>query len=216
MLDIMSKKEIDLKILSDSAVGIDESGNGCIFGSAFSGCVILNPKVPLHPFLNDSKKVTQKRRRVVFDWIKETCIAYSVGSVSSDEIDMMGIKKAIHLSYKRAVDKISEKIVIDEIYIDGGDFIPPLFFNNNDFVTVDCIPQGDSKIANIAAASIIAKVTHEEYINNMIIEHPHLNLYNLQSNQGYYGAKGIHVDALKKHGLSKWHRRTYNPCTDFL
>ena len=120
--------------------------------------------------------------------------------------------KAIHEVIIK-LETTPEKVYL---LIDGNDFIPMMKLSNESYIQIPhlCIEGGDNKYAAIAAASILAKVSRDEYVNEMCKEHPELNTkYDLISNKGYGTKK--HMDGIKEHGISKWHRKSFGICKDF-
>lgn len=192
-------------------VGIDESGRGPLIGRVYVGAVILNPNIELHPWLNDSKKVTQTRRKIVRQWIEENAIDYSVQFADETDIDKYNILKATLNTMHKCLHHLN--VVPEQIIVDGNYFKPYIHqFNDDNFIPYKCIPKGDSIYASIAAASILAKEYHDDYIKELCCENIDLDLkYDLLSNHGY-GSKN-HINGIKKFGLSQFHRRTF--CTKF-
>lgn len=175
--------------------GIDEVGRGPLAGPVFAGAVILPPDIELL-YLNDSKKVTEKRRESLSVLIKENAVAYGLGSVSSDRIDEAGIVCATREAMAMAVKALGTEP--DLLFIDA--------FNNP---LLDKYPQvsivkGDAKSASIAAASIIAKVARDHLMAELDSEYPG---YAFASNKGY-GTRE-HIEALKRLGPCKIHRRSF-------
>ena len=189
-------------------LGIDEAGRGCLFGPVCIGSVILgdtesNP--PPYP-IKDSKKCNPKIRKILKDYIENNSISYSVQFIHEDIIDKLNILQATMKGMHQCVDEITKEISIDTILVDGNYF--PIYFDENmEPIHHVCIPKGDNTYLNIAAASILAKEYHDEYILNLIKKNPELEKYNLHKNKGY-GTKD-HLNAIKEFGLTQWHRISF-------
>ncbi len=178
--------------------GIDEVGRGPLAGPVVSACVIL-PKNCFIEGINDSKKLSEKRRNELYDIIKEKALNISISVVKPDIIDKYNILKASLFSMKKAIEKIEAETKIDIVLVDGNQNIPELEYKQ------ETIIGGDAKSISIAAASIIAKVTRDrlmqEKYDTMYPE------YNFKKNKGY-GTKE-HVEALKSYGPCEIHRRSF-------
>lgn len=174
--------------------GVDEAGRGPLAGPVCAAAVILPPHHEI-PYLNDSKKLTDKRRRELFPLIKEQAVAYGIGLASHEEIDSMNILQATFLAMERALSQLSIKP--DLALIDGN--------REKDFgLPVQTVIQGDSQSANIAAASILAKVTRDDIMLEMAKRYPR---YGFENHMGY-GTKA-HYDALRTYGPTSIHRMTF-------
>ena len=178
--------------------GVDEAGAGPLAGPVYAGAVILPFGLEL-PYLNDSKQVTPKRRDGLFDLIREKAIAWSVASVSAEEIDEMDILNARMLAMQRAIDGLVPPA--DYALIDG----------NRDHgsrcavVTAhETIVKGDSRSTSIAAASILAKVSRDRHMEKLAEEYPQ---YLFDQHKGY-GTK-LHYAMLDQYGPSPVHRKTF-------
>ena len=174
--------------------GVDEAGRGPLAGPVCAAAVIL-PKGLEIPGLTDSKKLTDKKRRELFPVIKEQAIAYGIGLASHDEIDEINILQATYLAMERALAQLSVKP--DIALIDGNrakDFALP----------VRTVVKGDSLSMNIAAASILAKVTRDDLMLELAEKYPQ---YGFEVHKGY-GTKA-HYEALRAHGASEIHRKTF-------
>lgn len=198
--------------------GVDEVARGPLFGPVFAAAVILNPDIPLHPWLNDSKKVTKKRRKLVREWIEETALCYSVADISNEIIDKINIRNAAFLAMEIAIRNLSIspiKLLIDGDYFPGTinfgkfeQFVPNSTPHVQTICPHICIVGGDGIYASIAAASILAKEYHDEYIKNLLEQNPELcEKYSLETNMGY--GTNNHIKGLKEHGASSFHRRTF-------
>ena len=174
--------------------GVDEAGRGPLAGPVCAAAVILPPHLEI-PGLDDSKKLSDKRRRDLFPIIKEQAIAYGIGLASHEEIDEINILQATFLAMRRAIDQLDGKA--EFALIDGN--------RETDFgLPVKTVVKGDSLSANIAAASVLAKVTRDEIMEAMAEEYPQ---YGFEIHKGY-GTKA-HYEALRNHGPSPIHRMSF-------
>ena len=174
--------------------GVDEAGRGPLAGPVCAAAVIL-PKGHQIPGLNDSKKLTDKKRRELFPLIKEQAIAYGIGMASHEEIDEINILQATYLAMERAIAQLEGKA--DMALIDGN--------RAKDFgMAVRTVVKGDSLSANIAAASVLAKVTRDDLMVEMAKEFPG---YGFEVHKGY-GTKA-HYEALREKGPCGIHRMTF-------
>ena len=174
--------------------GVDEAGRGPLAGPVCAAAVIL-PKGLEIPGLTDSKKLTDKKRRELFPVIKEQAIAYGIGLASHEEIDEINILQATYLAMERALAQLSVKP--DIALIDGN--------RAKDFgLPVRTVVKGDSLSMNIAAASILAKVTRDDLMLELAEKYPE---YGFEVHKGY-GTKA-HYEALRAHGASEIHRKTF-------
>ena len=174
--------------------GVDEAGRGPLAGPVCAAAVIL-PRGHQIPGLNDSKKLTDKKRRELFPLIKEQAIAYGIGMASHEEIDEINILQATYLAMERAIAQLEGKA--DLALIDGN--------RARDFgMAVRTVVKGDSLSANIAAASVLAKVTRDDLMVEMAQEFPG---YGFEVHKGY-GTKA-HYEALREKGPCAIHRMTF-------
>ncbi len=176
--------------------GCDEAGRGCLAGSVYAAAVIL-PTNYINADLNDSKKLTEKQRYKLRETIEHDALAWAVGVVTSDEIDKINILNASILAMHRALDAL--KLCPEAVIVDGNRFKP---YRNLPHTT---IVKGDGKFLAIAAASILAKTYRDDYMNKLAEEYPQ---YDWQSNKGYPTKK--HREAIRKYGITPYHRRSYN------
>lgn len=174
--------------------GIDEAGRGPLAGPVYAAAVIL-PKGHIVEGVNDSKKISEKKRDLLFDKIIDECVCYSVGTASEQEIDEINILQATFLAMRRAVAGLEIK---PDIALVDGNKKPGLD------IAEQTIVKGDSKSANIAAASIIAKVSRDRYMLEMAEKYPQ---YQFEKHKGY-GTK-LHYEMLEKYGISPIHRKTF-------
>ena len=174
--------------------GVDEAGRGPLAGPVYAAAVILPPHAEI-PGLNDSKKLTDKRRRELMPIIKEQAIAYGIGMTTEKEIDEINILQATFLAMERAIAQLNGKA--DFALIDGN--------REKDFgLPVMTVVKGDSRSANIAAASILAKVSRDDYMDEMASKYPQ---YGFEIHKGY-GTKA-HYEALRTYGHCPLHRLTF-------
>ena len=174
--------------------GIDEAGRGPLAGPVFAAAVIL-PENYSHPVLNDSKKLSEKKRDAVYDDIIKDALSYSVGIATEEEIDEINILNATFLAMKRAVDGLNVKP--DFAYIDGNQY-------PKTGVKEETIVKGDGKCISVAAASIIAKVSRDRFMLEIDKQYPE---YQFSKHKGY-GTK-LHYEMIEKYGVSKVHRRSF-------
>ena len=174
--------------------GIDEAGRGPLAGPVFAAAVIL-PENYSHPVLNDSKKLSEKKRDAVYDDIIKDALSYSVGIATEEEIDEINILNATFLAMKRAVEGLTVKP--DFAYIDGNQY-------PKTGITEETIVKGDGKCISVAAASIIAKVSRDRFMLEIDKQYPE---YQFSKHKGY-GTK-LHYEMIEKYGVSKVHRRTF-------
>lgn len=175
--------------------GCDEAGRGCLAGPVFAAAVIF-PKDYFHPLLNDSKKLSEKKRMELRPIIERDALAYAVTSVSPQEIDALNIHNASYKAMHLALDQL--KVAPEFLIIDGNRFIP---YKN---LPHQCIIKGDGKYLSIAAASILAKTYRDEYMLELSKEFP---VYDWASNKGYPTVK--HRNAVLEFGMTPHHRKTF-------
>ncbi len=174
--------------------GVDEAGRGPLAGPVCAAAVIL-PKGHIIEGVNDSKKLTEKKREVLYDIIKEEALDYSIAFASEKEIDEYNILQATYLAMKRAVEGLS--LECDYALIDGNR-MPPLDIEG------ETVIKGDAKSQSIAAASILAKVTRDRLMLELAKKYPQ---YQFEKHKGY-GTK-LHYEMLDKFGPSDIHRQTF-------
>lgn len=179
--------------------GVDEAGRGPLCGPVVAAAVIL-PKNEKIAGVNDSKKLSEKKREELFEAIKEKAVAYSVGIVDEKVIDEINILEATRLAMKKAVEGL--EVTPEFVLVDAEKHVPIS-------VPYTAIVKGDAKSESIAAASIIAKVTRDHMIEELDKKYPE---YNFAKNKGY-GTRE-HIQAIKEHGLCEIHRKTF--CKKFI
>ena len=177
--------------------GVDEVGRGPLIGSVVAACVVL-PKDFVLEGLTDSKKLSEKKRDLFYDIIKEKAIAIGIGIVDEKKIDEINIYEATKIAMKEAIKNTNIKL--DHVLIDAM----PLDID----VPTTSIIKGDAKSISIAAASVIAKVTRDRMMYELDEKYP---MYDLKNNKGYGTKK--HIEAIEKYGITKYHRVTFKPVT---
>ena len=180
--------------------GIDEVGRGPLVGPVVTAAVIL-PKDFYDERINDSKKLTEKKRELLYDVIMENAVSVGIGISSEDVIDDINILEATKKAMIEAVNNLSVKpqhLLIDAVKL-------------NVDIPQTSIIKGDAKSESIAAASIIAKVTRDRMMIELDKEHPE---YDFKRNKGYGTKK--HIEAIEKYGILKEHRKTFAPCNKYL
>ena len=175
--------------------GCDEAGRGCLAGPVYAAAVIL-PKTFKNKLLDDSKKLTDKQRKLLRPIIEEQAIAWAVGIVSAQEIDEINILNASFLAMHRAIDQLKTKP--ESLLIDGNRF------KKYKEIPHTCIIQGDGKYLSIAAASILAKTYRDDYMDNL---HEQFPQYDWLQNKAYGTLK--HREAIIKYGISEHHRTSF-------
>ena len=176
--------------------GCDEAGRGCLAGSVYAAAVIL-PSDYQNELLNDSKKLTAKKRYALREEIERDAIAWAVGIVTPEEIDKINILNASFLAMHRALDQL--RVRPEAVIVDGNRFKPYQDLPSTTIV------KGDGKYLSIAAASILAKTYRDDYMLSLAEEYPQ---YDWQSNMGYPTKK--HRQAIREHGITPYHRKSYN------
>lgn len=180
--------------------GCDEAGRGCLAGPVFAAAVIL-PKDFTSELLNDSKQLKEKHRNSLREIIEKEAIAWAVGIVDNNEIDKINILNASFLAMHKAIDAL--KVKPESLLIDGNRFKAYKKIEHH------CIVKGDGKYMSIAAASILAKTYRDDYMQQIHEEFPY---YDWHKNKGYPTKK--HREAIKEHGITRFHRLTFNLLED--
>jgi ribonuclease HII len=217
-------KRFHIENLKTIELGVDEAGRGPLFGRVYAAAVIL-PKDDSfdHSQMKDSKKFHSKKKiKAVAEYIKTNAVAWAVCFEDEKIIDEINIlqatQSAMHKAIKECISMATEKrepFHSIQLLIDGNYFKPMSEFNKvtKKIETVPhlCVEQGDDKYTSIAAASILAKVSRDDYIDELCEQHPELaENYGIDSNKGY-GAKK-HLEGIKKFGITEWHRKTFGSC----
>ena len=175
--------------------GCDEAGRGCLAGPVFAAAVILPPDFKSE-LLNDSKQLSEKNRYALRPLIEQEAIAWGIGVVTAPEIDAINILKASFLAMHRAIEQL--KVQPQALLIDGNRFTP---YKEIPFT---CMVKGDGRFLSIAAASILAKTYRDDYMLQLAEEYPS---YGWQQNKGY--PTRAHREAISKHGITPYHRKTF-------
>ena len=176
--------------------GCDEAGRGCLAGSVYAAAVIF-PEDYHNEELNDSKQLTDRRRKQLREIIEHDAIAWAVGIVGPDEIDKINILNASILAMHRALDQL--KVRPEAVIVDGNRFKP---YQHLPYTT---IVKGDGKYLSIAAASILAKTYRDDYMDELAKEYPQ---YDWASNKGYPTKK--QREAIRLYGITPYHRKSFN------
>ena len=194
-------------------LGLDEAGRGCLFGPvSIAGVVWINEESDPTIEIKDSKKLSLKKRLLAYDYILDNSIANTSLLMDNEEIDKYNILKTTLKGMHKCVDNIIDEIDIDTILVDGNQF--NFYMNKNgECINHECVINGDNTYKSIAAASILAKVYRDNYINNLCEEYPELKKYDIHNNKGYGTKK--HLNAIKEYGITKWHRKTFGICKEY-
>lgn len=201
---ILARSALDVNlVLPDAALlvaGVDEAGRGPLIGSVVSAAVILNPAQPI-PGLNDSKKLSEKKRELLFVQIQQHALAWCIAEATHDEIDQFNILQATLLAMKRAIEGLA--IVPSTALIDG---------NRCPDTRVNCraIVGGDGLEQSIGAASILAKVSRDRQLQALDRLHPQ---YGLARHKGY--PTKAHLQAIAQYGILAEHRKSYGPVKQY-
>lgn len=215
-------------------IGVDEAGRGPLFGRVYTAAVIL-PKDDSFDLtmVKDSKKFHSKKRiEEAAEYVKTNALAWHVSFEDERKIDEINILQATQLSMHNSIHGVrkifnsdmkhfNKKEKVDysfSLLIDGNYFNPITYFNKTtnkiESLPYTTVESGDNTYASIAAASILAKVARDQYIDELCSENPELaQYYGIDSNKGY-GAKK-HIDGIKEHGITIWHRRSFAPCKNY-
>ena len=216
-------------ICNQFEIGVDEAGRGPMFGRLYVAAAVLPKHGFSHELMKDSKKFTNKEKlRETAEYIKQNAVAWDIQYIENDVIDKQNILKCVMLGMHQAIKQVItklEQIPATEpnneytrkimLLIDGNYFTPHIVFDEETQsvreIPFETIEGGDNKYTCIAAASILAKVAHDEYIADICEKYPVLiERYGLDSHVGY-GTKR-HLDGIKEHGITQWHRRTFGSC----
>lgn len=202
-------------------IGVDECARGPMFGRLYTAAVVL-PKDDSfhHDWMKDSKKIKSKKKmRELSDYIKESAVAWHIHYIEADVIDTINIRQAVFRGMRECIARVLSEVdpsgTDTMLVIDGNDFLPYTVFDQETetlreipHVTVE---KGDGTYSFIAAASILAKNAHDEYILELCEQYPELKTrYSLHENVGYGTAK--HMAGIREHGITQWHRKTFGAC----
>lgn len=217
-------------------IGVDEAGRGPMFGRVYVSAVVLPRDSTQFDFskMKDSKKFhSEKKIKEVAQYIKTHAISWSVKFAEHTAIDELNIRRATIQTMHEAIREVCHDIETNNkkqkeedyyLLIDGNDFIPMLHphphatnelkKSSSLHLHYSTIEGGDNTYASIAAASILAKVSRDEYIIELCKEHPELQeKYDMENNKGYGTKK--HMDGIKQHGISQWHRKSFGICKNY-
>lgn len=183
--------------------GTDEAGRGPLVGPVVAGCVVF-PKNYKNELINDSKKLSEKKREELYDIIIKDAISFGVGIVSAKEIDEINIYEASRKAMIKAYEEANKKVNIDYLLTDA------MPIDTLDIPVLKII-KGDAKSISIAAASIIAKVTRDRMLLELDKKYPE---YGFKSHKGYPTKK--HIEAINKYGIFEGYRTTYKPVKDLI
>ena len=175
--------------------GCDEAGRGCLSGPVVAAAVVL-PANFRHPFLNDSKQLSEKKRYALREIIEKEAVSWAVGIISPEEIDQINILNASFLAMTKAVEKLS--IRPEHLLIDGNRFKSHLD------IPFTCLVKGDARFLSIAAASILAKTYRDDIMMELHNEFPH---YGWNQNKGY--PTQLHREGIRKFGPTPHHRKSF-------
>lgn len=185
----------------NNIAGTDEAGRGPLYGPVVAACVVLPKNFELEG-LNDSKKLTEKKRNEYYNYLIEN-VTYGVGIISPKEIDEINIYEASRKAMKIAIDEVRKQIKVDYVLTDAM----PIDLD----IPVKPIIKGDAKSITIAAASVLAKVTRDKMMYEIDEKHPE---YGFKNHKGYPTKK--HIEAINKYGLIDGYRKTYGPVKKYI
>lgn len=193
--------------------GVDEVGRGCLYGSVVAAVVVMPPTETLTDEtwmqIKDSKKLTPKKRKQLDTYIRSVAITYGIGSASVQEIDEHNILQATMMAMHRAIEEAYRKHAFDKLHVDGTYFKKYRPSSAPSPIPHECIVGGDATDISISAASIVAKEYRDAQIQELVMVHPSHEVYGLKTNMGYGTAK--HLEALRIHGATEFHRKTFAP-----
>tara|TARA_B110001469_G_C9456016_1_gene230077 strand:- start:37 stop:651 length:615 start_codon:yes stop_codon:yes gene_type:complete len=200
------------KNAEDIEAGVDEVARGCLAGPVYAAAVIWPKELELEDTikLKDSKKLSKKKRDEYRDYIESTALDYSVAFESPEKVDEINILNAAISAMHLAIDGLN--VIPESLLIDGNKFKP--YILNGDLIPHECFIKGDDLYQSISAASILAKVYHDDYITELCEKEPELNIYEWKKNM-CYGTKA-HLDAIKDKGITKYHRKTFGICKEYV
>jgi ribonuclease HII len=203
------KKEKDIE------AGVDEVARGCLFGRVYTAAVVWpqeNDPDSVHPLMKDSKQFNRVKRKIMRDYVLDNAIDYCISYMDNDVVDDVNILNATHQCMHKSLDGLN--VPLTNILVDGNKFNPYISIDGDvGYTPHECIIKGDTKFYSIAAASILAKVAHDEYIVDVCKKYPELHeRYDLLNNMGYGTEK--HLDGIRKYGITNWHRISFSPCSE--
>ncbi len=201
----MNNREFEEKLYNEGIKyigGVDEVGRGPLIGPVVTACVVL-PKDFTLDGLTDSKKLTEKKRDLFYEYIINNCLAYDIDMAQPQEIDEYNIYQATKRSMIRVIEKINKKINLEHVLIDAM----PISID----IDTTSIIKGDLKSITIAAASVVAKVTRDKMMYELDLKYP---MYGFKNHKGYATKK--HIEAIYKYGLIDGYRKTFAPISDIV
>lgn len=199
------------KNIDDIEAGVDEVARGCLAGPVYAAAVIWPKELELEDCikLRDSKKLSRKKRNEYRDYIEATALDFSVSYETNEVVDEKNILQASISAMHKSIAGLN--IQPDSLLIDGNKFNP--YIIKGELIPHECFIKGDDLFQSISAASILAKVYHDDYITSLCDEEPELNIYEWKSNM-CYGTKK-HLEAIQNNGISKYHRKTFGICREY-
>ena len=209
----------DIVIPPKVKVGVDEAGRGPLFGPVYAAAVVLPAGLDAsaHKIYDSKRYHTANSLKNAEKTVRKLATAVGIGTASPAEIDTLNIRRATHLAMHRAITEVIKMGSLDcssvSLMIDGNDFTPYARPTSDEIIVAEhkCIVKGDTKELAISAASIIAKVARDSYIGELCDAHPELDtVYGIRRNKGYGTVH--HMEAIRKHGITKHHRTTFRPC----
>ena len=217
----IEEEMLDLAPFADYQVGVDEVGRGCLWGPVYAAAVLL-PEIDeenpgMWAAMKDSKLISKKKRERLAQFIRENALAYGIGIRTAAEVDRDNILQASLGAMHSALDEVWKQHTFKSIVVDGIHFTPYItpstrFSDEPESIDAYCIAQGDASLVSIAAASILAKVARDQWVESYVQENPDLVKYSLQTNVGYGTA--MHMNALKKYGVHELHRHSFRPVAE--
>ena len=183
--------------------GVDEVGRGPLIGNVVAACCVLSKDFKLDG-LTDSKKISEKKREIYYDYIINNCVAYGIGKVSPEEIDKINIYEASRKAMMIAIKEVQSKIKLEHVLVDAMP-LPDLDIPHTPII------KGDLKSISISAASVIAKVTRDREMYELDKKYP---MYEFKKHKGYPTKK--HIENINKYGLIDGYRKTYSPIKEMV
>ena len=195
-------------------IGVDECSRGCMFGRVYIAAVVLGDTFD-HSKMCDSKKIhSQKKFLELATYIKQHAVAWQIEFIEPWEIDRINIRQAVLKGMRESIRQVLDRIDTTQkclIMVDGNDFSD--YYYGSNLIPHITVVKGDDTYSAIAAASILAKQAHDQYILELCAEYPELaTQYGLDRNVGY-GTRA-HLDGIREFGITKWHRKTFGCCRD--
>lgn len=200
--------ELEKRLWNDGfryVVGIDEVGRGPLAGPVCAGAVVIDGNTQICPLVRDSKKMTKKQREKSYKFILDNCLGYGICMIDSRVIDMVGIQDAVRMAMEGALRDVEKmlKQKADYLIVDGNNVESILGYS------MEKIKSGDLKHYSISAASVIAKVTRDRYMEKISQKYPE---YGFEKHVGYGTKK--HIEAIQKYGICPIHRKSFSPIKD--